>query len=85
MKEDIRQTLIDGGPFAHLKFTCDDCGEDIFTLDDMEPGKHMRNEVYLRYKIDEHVRETGHISMSADIQPHTTLNMINCDITINDN
>lgn len=81
----LRETIIEQGPFEKFYIECYKCGDVLFTTDDYERGKHMRNEVLLGHRIEEHVALTGHTEVGGQLDPLHKIKTLETTITVNNN
>lgn len=79
----IRELIIEREPFSKFYVTCSECEEELFTIEDHEPERHLRNEALLLYRMADHRRETGHTTVHSQIQPAAVLERIDVQITVN--
>lgn len=82
--KDLRTTLIEGGPFNDISFTCDGCDQTLFDVEDYTYDEPFKNEVLLQYRIMEHAKETGHINVSGQIDPMNTVQEVDAIVTVVD-
>lgn len=80
----LRETIIKRGPFSQFHIECCECGEDVFTTDDYKKDAHMRNEVLICHRIEEHVKQTGHKEIGGQIDPLHTVKTAEITVTVNE-
>lgn len=80
----MRDTIIRMEPFSKFQFECQECGKELFEIEDYEEGQHLAMYTLLLIRMENHMRETGHTDIDGDINSIKMINTLDTTIIVND-